>query len=65
MTDTSVAFARTEMLPQQEPPAGQSGEPYLQMVQAQPLTRQAPNSRGEMQLSFAPVAARAGHALDK
>lgn len=41
----------------------QSGEPYLQLVQAQPLTRAAPNSRGEMQLSFAPVAARAAPAV--
>jgi len=57
------ALAVGPMTPQQEPPAGQSGEPYLQMVQAQPLTRQAPNSRGEMQLSFAPVAARAGPAV--
>ena len=39
------------------------GDPYLQMVQATPLTRAAPNSRGEMQLSFAPVAARAAPAV--
>jgi Do/DeqQ family serine protease len=38
-------------------------DPYLQLVQAQPLTRATPNSRGEMQLSFAPVAARAGPAV--
>jgi len=41
----------------------QPGDPYLQMVQAQPLVRQAPNNRGEVQLSFAPVAARAGPAV--
>lgn len=39
------------------------GQPYLQMVQAQPLVRTAPNNRGEMQLSFAPVASRAGPAV--
>jgi Do/DeqQ family serine protease len=38
-------------------------EPYLQLVQAQPLVRAAPASRGEVQLSFAPVAARAGPAV--
>jgi len=57
------ALAVGPMTPEQQPPAGQSGAPYLQMVQAQPLTRAAPNSRGEMQLSFAPVAARAGPAV--
>ena len=41
----------------------QAGEPYLQLVQAQPLVRTAPNNRGEMQLSFAPVASRAGPAV--
>ncbi len=50
--------------PAQAPPQQQQGgEPYLQLVQAQPLTRAAPNSRGEMQLSFAPVAARAAPAV--
>jgi len=38
-------------------------DPYLQMVQAQPLVRTAPSNRGEVQLSFAPVAARAGPAV--
>ncbi|MEJ0061339.1 MAG: hypothetical protein WDM79_18010 [Terricaulis sp.] len=35
----------------------------LQMVQATPLTRSAPSSQSEVQLSFAPVAARAGPAV--
>ena len=38
-------------------------DPYLQLVQAQPLVRAAPSSRGEVQLSFAPVAAQAGPAV--
>lgn len=38
-------------------------EPYLQLVQAEPLVRAAPTDRGQMQLSFAPVAARAGPAV--
>ncbi len=46
----------------QSAPAEQS-DPYLQLVQAQPLARAAPTSRGEVQLSFAPVAARAGPAV--
>ena len=46
----------------QAPPA--SGEPQLQLVQAEPLVRAAPTSRGEVQLSFAPVAARAGPVQD-
>ncbi|MBK8542286.1 MAG: trypsin-like peptidase domain-containing protein [Caulobacteraceae bacterium] len=41
----------------------QEGDPYLQLAQAAPLVRAAPNSRGEVQLSFAPVAARAGPAV--
>jgi Do/DeqQ family serine protease len=58
------ALAVGPMTPEQQPAsAGQNGEPYLQMVQAQPLARTAPNNRGEMQLSFAPVAARAGPAV--
>ena len=44
-------------------PTEQSGDPYLQLVQAQPLVRSTPSSRGEVQLSFAPVAARAGPAV--
>src|SRR5262245_24617034 len=43
--------------------AAQNSDPYLQLVQAQPLTRAVPNSRGDVQLSFAPVAARAGPAV--
>jgi Do/DeqQ family serine protease len=46
------------------PPAQtEEGDPYLQLVQAEPLVRAAPTSRGEIQLSFAPVAARAGPAV--
>lgn len=45
------------------PAAAQNADPYLQLVQAQPLARAVPNSRGEMQLSFAAVAARAGPAV--
>ncbi len=41
----------------------QAQDPYLQLVQGQPLARAVPNSRGEAQLSFAPVAARAGPAV--
>jgi Do/DeqQ family serine protease len=46
--------------PQAAPPPEQ---PQLQLVQAQPLVRAAPSSRAEVQLSFAPVAARAGPAV--
>lgn len=44
-------------------PEQQEQDPYLQLVQAEPLVRAAPSSRGEVQLSFAPVAARAGPAV--
>jgi Do/DeqQ family serine protease len=45
--------------------AAQTGQsdPYLQLVQAGPLVRAVPSSRGEAQLSFAPVAAQAGPAV--
>jgi Do/DeqQ family serine protease len=43
------------------PPA--AGDPYLQLVQAEPLVRATPSSRGEVQLSFAPVVQRAGPAV--
>jgi S1-C subfamily serine protease len=46
-----------------ESPVAEQTDPYLQLVQAQPLTRATPNSRGEVQLSFAPVAAQAGPAV--
>ena len=46
----------------ERPPAAQD-DPYLQLVQAEQLVRAAPSSRGEMQLSFAPVAAQAGPAV--
>ncbi|MBK6705424.1 MAG: Do family serine endopeptidase [Caulobacteraceae bacterium] len=53
------------LAPQREDaqPEHQEGDPYLQLAQATPLVRAAPNSRGEVQLSFAPVAARAGPAV--
>jgi len=54
---------RREAPPNTEQAQVQEGEPMLQLVQAQPLTRAAPNSRGEMQLSFAPVVDRAGPAV--
>ncbi|MBY0565224.1 MAG: Do family serine endopeptidase [Hyphomonadaceae bacterium] len=44
-------------------PEKQEQDPYLQLVQAEPLVRAAPSSRGEVQLSYAPVAARAGPAV--
>src|SRR5690606_8820439 len=56
------AFAVSPLATQREVPA-ESGDPYLQLVQAEPLVRNAPSSRGEVQLSFAPVAARAGPAV--
>ncbi|MGD9982158.1 MAG: Do family serine endopeptidase [Hyphomonadaceae bacterium] len=57
------ALAVSPMVTERAIPAQQDGEPYLQLVQAQPLVRAAPSSRGDMQLSFAPVAARAGPAV--
>jgi len=45
---------------QQLPP---TGDPQLQLVQGEPLVRAAPTSSSEVQLSFAPVAARAGPAV--
>ena len=39
------------------------GEPRLQLVQAQAAPRLAPSNQGQMQLSFAPVAASAGPAV--
>jgi Do/DeqQ family serine protease len=53
------------LAPQREdaPQEHREGDPYLQLTQATPLVRAAPNSRGEVQLSFAPVAARAGPAV--
>jgi S1-C subfamily serine protease len=53
------------LAPQREDaqPEHREGDPYLQLAQATPLVRAAPNSRGEVQLSFAPVAARAGPAV--
>ena len=56
------ALAVSPLATQREVPAN-DGDPYLQLVQAEPLVRAAPSSRGEMQLSFAPVAARAGPAV--
>ena len=45
------------------PPPQQQSDPYLQLAQADAPQRAAPSSRGEMQLSFAPVAAQAGPAV--
>ncbi|MGE0530704.1 MAG: Do family serine endopeptidase [Hyphomonadaceae bacterium] len=56
------ALAVSPLATQREVPA-ESGDPYLQLVQAEPLVRTAPSNRGEVQLSFAPVAARAGPAV--
>ncbi|HWA00518.1 MAG TPA: Do family serine endopeptidase [Caulobacterales bacterium] len=41
----------------------QSDEPAIQLVQAAPLARVSPTNQGQMQLSFAPVAARAAPAV--
>lgn len=41
----------------------QNQDPYLQLVQAEPLVRATPASQGQVQLSFAPVAAQAGPAV--
>jgi Do/DeqQ family serine protease len=57
------ALAVGPMTTQREVPPTQTEQPYLQLVQAEPLVRAAPTGRGEMQLSFAPVAARAGPAV--
>jgi Do/DeqQ family serine protease len=57
------ALAVSPLATQREIPARSSDEPALQLVQAEPLVRTAPSNRGEVQLSFAPVAARAGPAV--
>jgi Do/DeqQ family serine protease len=58
------ALAAAPMVVEQTRPAPGADEPRLQLVQATPLAgRVAPNSQGQMQLSFAPVAARAGPAV--
>ena len=61
------ALATSPMATDQPAPPPQqqqsTDQPYLQMVQAQPLVRAAPTSRGEMQLSFAPVVARVSPAV--
>jgi Do/DeqQ family serine protease len=56
------AIAAAPMAEPAQQPADPN-QPYLQLVQAQPLARATPNSQGQMQLSFAPVAARAGPAV--
>ncbi|MGE0596943.1 MAG: Do family serine endopeptidase [Hyphomonadaceae bacterium] len=43
--------------------AGREAEPRLHLVQAQAAPRVAPSTQGQMQLSFAPVAASAGPAV--
>jgi Do/DeqQ family serine protease len=57
------ALAVAPMADPDAAPPVTAGEPYLQLVQAEPLVRGAPNNRGEMQLSFAPVVARASPAV--
>jgi Do/DeqQ family serine protease len=57
------ALAVSPMTQQAPAPPPETGEPYLQLVQAEPLVRAAPNARGEVQLSFAPVVARASPAV--
>ncbi len=57
------ALAVAPMMTEREVPSQGNDEPYLQLVQAQPLVRAAPSNRGEVQLSFAPVASRAGPAV--
>jgi Do/DeqQ family serine protease len=56
----ALAISPMSPLPLASP---QEGEPHLQLVQAQPLPRATPTSQGQMQLSFAPVAGRAGPAV--
>ncbi len=56
------ALAISPMSPLQQT-APRDAEPTLQLVQAQPLPRATPTGQGQMQLSFAPVAARAGPAV--
>ncbi|MEZ5996224.1 MAG: Do family serine endopeptidase [Hyphomonadaceae bacterium] len=58
----ALAIGPMAQAPQADAPSRAPGDPYLQLVQAEPLVR-APSSRAEMQLSFAPVAARAGPAV--
>jgi len=53
----ALAISPMSPLPQTAP---REGDPYLQLVQAQPLPRAAPTNQGQMQLSFAPVAGACG-----
>jgi len=57
------ALAISPMAGQTQAAPEPQGDPYLQLVQAQPVARATPNSRADVQLSFAPVAARAGPAV--
>ncbi len=57
------ALAVSPMAAPQSAPAPAPEQPYLQLAQAEPLVRAAPSSQGQMQLSFAPVAAQAGPAV--
>jgi Do/DeqQ family serine protease len=57
------ALAISPLARQDAAPARDPGEPYLQLVQAEPLVRAAPSNQGQVQLSFAPVAAQAGPAV--
>jgi Do/DeqQ family serine protease len=56
------ALAVSPLANQVEPPRADA-DPYLQLVQAEPLVRAPPASQGQVQLSFAPVAAQAGPAV--
>jgi Do/DeqQ family serine protease len=60
---TGGALAVSPMANPTAGPPPEAGEPYLQLVQAEPLVRATPNNRGEVQLSFAPVVARASPAV--
>ncbi len=57
------ALAVSPLANPNQAPAQAQGDPYLQLVQAEPLVRAAPANQGQMQLSFAPVAAQAGPAV--
>src|SRR5262245_44724044 len=59
----ALAMAMPQLNTPEPAPVEAPDAPRLQMVQATPLARSAPNSQGQMQLSFAPVAARAGPAV--
>ncbi len=60
----ALAFSQMRSSEQTAAPAPvDPNQPAIQLVQAEPLTRAVPNSSADVQLSFAPVAARAGPAV--